>query len=127
MIFIGNTHPISSNKESLDSSVFSNKRKNTSQSSIDNKKKQPFLGPEKASSNCSIPTPVASATSSSTCHNIINSSETNTKEENSTSSTPVSMCCDEQDLGAMASSSSSSNVKKNNKMKGIEILKRLNK
>jgi len=120
----GKTFPIpSTNKESLDSSsVHSNKRKSVVHSNvedIESKKKQPNLGVDldkPSSSTCSIPTPVVSATTTSSCHNITNPSETNTKENN-ISSTPISMCGDEQDLEAVATPSSSSNDKKINKMK----------
>jgi len=131
MIYIiGKTFPISStNKESSDSSsVHSNKRKSVAHSNvedIENKKKQPNLGADldkpSSSSTCPIPTPIVSATTPSSCHNITNSLETNTKENN-ISSTPVSMCGDEQDLEAVATPSSSSNDKKVDKMKGIPYI-----
>jgi len=116
----GNTLPVIS-RNSSGANLYSNKRKNISSSSVedtDKKKKQPYLGPDQASSSdCPIPTPAPSATTSSVCHNI--SAETNKKEKNRSSS-PVSMCCDNNESEAVASSSGS-NDQKDKKMKEVEI------
>ncbi|OUM70058.1 hypothetical protein PIROE2DRAFT_68468 [Piromyces sp. E2] len=117
----GNTVPVTS-RDSSESNVYSNKRKNISVSSvedIDKKKKQPYLGPDQASSSdCPIPTPAPSATTSSVCHNI-STIEINKKEKNRSSS-PVSMCIDENEPEVIASTSNSSNNQKNEKMKELE-------
>lgn len=101
--------------------MYTNKRKNISISSaedIGKKKKQSYLGPDQAStSNCPIPTPVPSATTSSICHNISTVTETNKKEKNRSSS-PVSMCCEDKESEAVASTSGFSNDQKDEKMKG---------
>jgi len=122
-IIRGNTVPISSS-ESLESNIYSNKRKNISNSSVeavDKKKKQPYINPNQASSsNCPIPTPSVSATTSSACHDVATTSEVDNKEKNDSSS-PISMYCDEKDenITSLESSSSINNNKKD-KMKEPE-------
>ncbi|ORX41893.1 hypothetical protein BCR36DRAFT_338574 [Piromyces finnis] len=119
----GNTLPVMS--RDYDYNVYSNKRKNISSSSveedIDKKKKQPYLGPEQASSSdCPIPTPASSTTSSCICNNNLTSViENNTKEKHESSS-PVSMNCEEKELKDIASSSNSSNNQRDEKMK-VEV------
>ena len=116
----GNTLPVTS-RDSEESNLYSNKRKSISMSSdeeVDNKKKQPYFGPDQASSSdCPIPTPAPSATTSSVCHNI--STETNKKEKDRSSSI-VSMCCDEKGSEAVAPTSDSNN-QKGKKMEEVEM------
>jgi len=118
----GNTLPVTS-RDTVESNLFMNKRKNLSISSVedlDNKKKQPYLGPEQASSsNCYIPTPAPSATSSIS-HNIPTVSETDQKGKHRSSSS-VSMSCDNKELEVIASTSSSLNHPKNDKMKDVAV------
>jgi len=120
-IIRGNTIPISSS-ESLESNIYSNKRKNISNSSVeivDKKKKQPYIDPVQASSsNCPIPTPAVSATTSSACHEIPTISEVDIMEKNGSSS-PISMCCDEKDNNTSSIQSYANNDKKD-KMKEPE-------
>lgn len=99
----GNTVPAPST--SREANLYSNKRKNISHSSVedlDKKKKQPYLGLDKAStSECPIPTPAPSATTSSANHNIFSNNSSisipqiNNKEKN-VSSSPVSVCDKEE-------------------------------
>jgi len=116
----GNTIPAPS-KETLQSNIYSNKRKTISHSSvedIDKKKKQPYLGLDKPStSECPIPTPATSATTSSTNHNIsIKSfiSEINNDKENNISSSQISIHDKEEVLPSTSNSSKNDSNDKNN-------------
>jgi hypothetical protein len=107
----GNTVPISSTG-SLESNLYSNKRKNISNSSveiIDKKKKQPSI--EASSSKCPIPTPAESATTSSACHDIASITETNSTKS-----------CNEKDneISSPSGSNSLNNNLKDKKMKEPE-------
>jgi len=118
-IIRGNTLPVTS-RNLVESNLY--KRKNLSISStedIDNKKKQPYLGPDQASSsNYRIPTPAPSATTSSISYNNLSTvPETNQKDKHRSLS-PVSMSGKEKE--PEASTSESLNNPKDEKMKDVE-------